>query len=229
MSKDELETAYKALQAQVQLQAKEEEYFRVQAEREADRVLHELHMEKLRAPQRKAEAERQEKQDRETFAQAAKTLRSFSVNEANFNVTVQTLGPGFSVYQIQEMVAANGATLSPPTQEELNEWDRQAIAEHNARLRSMDIPTLRKLAREAGARGPAAPQLDETQKVRAAERSLQFQPLLPDSRFKNEIIDYELVQQLSPLELKRLFQIYGSDQITARIKEWNSKVQPNLY
>jgi hypothetical protein len=50
-----------------------------------------------------------------------------------------TLGAGFSIYQIQQMVTANGATLALPIQEELKEWDREAIEAHNLRLLGADI------------------------------------------------------------------------------------------
>jgi hypothetical protein len=224
-STEELKQIEQAIVSQAVSNVAEDELIRIQAEIAAERELFRL----SREPQRKAEAERQEKRDRETFKQAARSLKSFGVTDANLSVTRSTLGPNFTVYSIQQALASNALSLSPPSQEELNEWDRAAIEANNQRLLSMDIPSLRKLAREAGARGPAAPELDQIQKVRSAERSQQFQPLTEDSRFKSEIIDYELVQQLSPLELKQLFQIYGSDQITARIKEWNSKVQRNLY
>ena len=219
MSKEELEMAHEALQAQVQLQATEEELLRIQVEREADRVLHELDMQKARESQTRGEAKAQLEADRKTFIDAAKSLRSFTVNEANFNVTRQTLGAGFSIYQIQQMLAANAAVLSPPTQQELDEWDRAAIEAHNLRLLSMDIPTLRKLAREAGARGPVAPPPDETQRIRqASDRADGYAyPVLPDE-FRDgngpeEALDAKFLKKCSKETFKFLLKRYGSAQI----------------
>jgi hypothetical protein len=218
MTLDELEEAHRV----IQLQAKEDEYLRIQVERAADKVLFELSRDREREPQRLIEEKKQLAQDRQTFADAAKTLRKFGVNEANFNVIRQTLGEGFSVYQIQEMLAANGAILSSPTQEELNEWTRQDIEAYNLALLTADLPTLRKLAREAGARGqePVAP--DETQKIRAAERNDGFQyPPLPD-----ELVIADREETLNATYLKRcprevykfLLKRYGSEQITEALR-----------
>jgi hypothetical protein len=219
MTTEQLEEAYKI----VQLQAKEEELLEIQAEREANRIWHQTEMEQAREPQRKAEAKAQLAQDRQTFADAAKTLRSFAVNEANFNVIRQTLGAGFSIYAIQQMLAGNAAVLSPPTQEELNEWDRAAIEAHNLRLLSMDIPTLRKLAREAGARGPVAPPPDETQRVRQAERADGYAyPVLPDE-FRDgngpeEALDAKFLKKCSKETFKFLLKRYGSAQIDEALR-----------
>ncbi len=221
MSKEELETAYKALQSQVQLQAKEEELLRIQVEREADRVLHELDMQKAREPQTRAEAKAQLAQDRQTFAETAKSLRSFGVTEANFNVCRTTLGEGFSAYDIQQMLAANGAVLSGPTQQEIEEWNREDVEAHNLRLLSADLPTLRNLAREAGARiaeAPAPP--DETQRVRAAERAADganYPPLPEEFRDGNgplEALDASFIKRCSRETYRWLFDHYGSAQIT---------------
>jgi len=226
MSFEQLEQAHQALISHQELEAKEEELLRIQAESAADAAMHLYYRQKEREPQRKAKEKAQLEVDRKTFINAAKTLRIFGVTEANFDVCRRTLGAGFSIYQIQQMVTANGGTLSPPTQEELNEWDREAIEAHNLRLLGADIPTLRKLAREAGARIAAEPPpaaMDQVQMVRAAEKSQnnQLQPLLSDSRFKGEIIDLELVRQLDGDSLKKLIRIYGADAITARIREWS--------
>src|ERR1700730_979041 len=123
---EQLEEAYKT----IQLEATEEEYLRIGAERAAERALHELHTRRVREPQRKAEAERQEKQDRETFKQAARTLQSFGETEANLNVITSTLGLNFTAYSIQQALASNALSLSPPSQEELAEWTRQEIETH---------------------------------------------------------------------------------------------------
>jgi len=96
---DDLAKAQQAL-ADVQ-----EDNMRRVGEIRAEQLLHQLRMHEATEPRRKAEAVKQEKQDRRTFADAAKTIRSFAAIEANFNVIRQTLGDGFSVHQIQQMLA----------------------------------------------------------------------------------------------------------------------------
>ena len=219
MSLDELEEAYKI----IQLQGKEEQLLEIQADRAASAAMYQYHKQKEHEPRRKAEEKAQLEGDRKTFEEAAKTLRSFAVHDANFNVVRQTLGAGFSVYQIQQMVAVNGAALSPPTQQEQDEWTRQEIEAHNLRLLSADIPTLRKLAREAGARGPAAPQLDETQRVRAAERVEDIaSPPLPeefqDGNNREEVLDANFIKKCSRETLRLLIKRYGSAQVTEALR-----------
>lgn len=219
MSLDELEEAHKV----ILLQAKEEQLLEVQAERAANLAMHKYHTQQAREPQRKAEEKAQLAKDRQTFSDAAKTLRSFGMNDANFNVIRRTLGAGFSVYQIQQMVAANGAILSPATQSEQDEWERAATEAENLRLLSMDIPSLRKLAREAGARGPAAPEPDETQRVRAIEKQDgTVYPSLPDE-FRDgngpeEVLNAEFIKKCSKETLRLLIKRYGSDQINELLR-----------
>src|SRR6266700_2005884 len=223
MSKDELEMAHEALVAQFELQAREEEIFRIRADSAADQALHSFRMQKAREPQRLAEEKAQLEQDRKTFADAARTLRSFGMTIANFNLIRQTVGENFSVYKVQEMLAANGAILSGPSQQELDDWTRQDIEAHNRRLLSADIPTLRKLAREAGARGPVAPQLDETQKVRQAERvDGTVYPSLPDE-FRDgnnpeEVLDAAFIRKCSKETMRLLLKRYGADQVNEALQ-----------
>jgi len=227
MTKGELETAYQALQ----IHAAQDELLRIQAERAADRALFELDRDRQREPQRRAEAKAQLAQDRQTFAEAAKTLRTFGVTEANFNVTRQTLGAGFSIYEIQQMLAANGAVLSGPTQEEQQEWTRQDIEDHNQRLLNSDLPTLRRLAREAGAKAQAPVAPDETQRVRAAERSdgTNYPPLPDEFRDGNgpELpLDAAFVRTCSRDTLRFLFKRYGSAQVEHALRTRRSDVSP---
>jgi hypothetical protein len=228
MSKEELEEAYKVLQ----LQATEERLLEIQAERAADLAMHQYHSQQAREPQRRAEEKVQLEADRKTFAEAAKTLRSFALNEANFNLIRQTLGQGFSVFAVQQMVAANGATLSPPTQQELDEWTRQEIEAHNLRLLNADIPTLRKLAREAGAQIAARPpaQADETQRVRQAERAESniYPPLPEEIRIgdREEVLDAAFIKRCSRETYRFLMGRYGSAQITEALRTRRSDASP---
>jgi hypothetical protein len=222
MSKQELEEAYKVLQ----LQATEERLLEIQAERAADKAMFELQKRTDREPQRKREEEQQLSVDRETFADAAKTLRSFALNEANFTVIRSVLGPNFTTYSIQQAIGSNALELSPPTQQEQDEWARQEIEAHNLRLLNTDIPTLRKLAREAGAQiatRPAVPQLDETQRVRQAERSegISYPPLPDEFRDGNnpeEVLDAAFIQKCSKETMRLLLKRYGADQVNEALR-----------
>ena len=219
MTTEQLEEAYNVLQ----LQAKEEQLLEIQADRSAAAAMYQYHKQKQREPQRIAEEKAQLEADRKIFAEAAKTLRSFAMNDANFDVIRRTLGAGFSVYQIQQMVAANGATLTPPEQHELDEWTRQDIEAHNLRLLNADIPTLRKLAREAGARGPATvPQWDETQRVRQAQRDEGVTyPPLPEEFLvngKEVVLDAAFISRSSRETYRLLLNRYGSNQITEALR-----------
>ncbi len=225
LSKEQLEEAYRV----IQLQATEEKLLQIEAERAADQALHKLHVLRIREPQRRAEAKAQLEQDRATFNDAARTLQSFGLNEANFSVIRSTLGPNFTTYGIQQALAANALSLSTPTQEELNEWTHEAIKAHNSKLLSMDIPSLRKLAREAGARGAVAPLQDETQRVRQAERQGGVYPLLPDElriEDREELIDAAYIRRCPRETLRLLIKRYGSDQINEALRTRISGVNP---
>src|ERR1700731_2600124 len=148
--------------AQQELADVQEENMRRVGEIRAEQLLHQLRMHEAAEPRRKAEAVKQEKQDRRTFAHAAKTIRSFAANEANFNLIRQTLGDGFSVYQIQQMIAANGAILSPSTQQELNEWRQEEVRARQDYLKQASPEELRHAARTE-----AAAQREENQRVEA--------------------------------------------------------------
>ena len=225
MTKDQLEEAYRV----IQIQAAEEKLLQIEAERAADQALHKLHVQRIREPQRRAEAKAQLEQDRATFNDAGRTLQSFGLNEANFSVIRSTLGPNFTTYGIRQALAANALSLSPPTQEELNEWTHEAIKAHNSKLLSMDIPSLRKLAREAGARGQAAPPPDETQRVRAIENHDRSYPLLPDELRigdREELIDAAYIRRCPKEVLKSLIHKYGAPQIDEALRTRSPQTSP---
>jgi len=116
MSSEQLETAHAALQAQAQLQAQEEKLLEIQIEADVEQGLHRDRMFKS-----------YESQDRKIFGQAARSLR-FGENEANFQLIRSVIGPNFTEYRIQEAIDSNAVALSPPTQQELNEWNREQAA-----------------------------------------------------------------------------------------------------
>jgi len=224
-SAEELALVKHAIISRAKSKVAEDELIRIQAEIAVEQELFRL----SREPQRKAEAERQEKQDRATFNDAAKTLRSFGTTDANFNLIRQTLGPGFSVYQIQEMLAANGAALSGPSQQEQDNWTRQDIKAHNTALLNADIPTLRKLVREAGARGQTPPPQDETQRVRAAENQDRTYPPLPDEiriAGREELIDAAYIRRCPKEVLRALIQRFGAPQIDEALRPRSPQTSP---
>jgi len=215
-SAEELALVKQAIISRAMHKVAEDELIRINAEIAAERELFQL----SREPQRRAEAKAQLEKDRVTFNDSAKTLRSFGLNEANFGVIRSTLGPNFTTYSIQQALASNALNLSPPTQQEQDEWTRQDIKEHNQRLLNMDVPTLRKLAREAGAaRGQAAPPPDETQRVRQAEEKFYgtaYPPLPDEFRDGNgpeQVLNAEFIRKCSKETLRLLLNRYGKDQV----------------
>jgi hypothetical protein len=222
MSFEELEQAHQALISHQELGAKEEELLRIQAERAADAAMHQYYRQKEREPQAKAEAERQEKQDRETFRQACREYNISNI-EANFSLIRHTLGPNFNLYRVGLAVTSGAVGVAGATEQEQEQWRQEAIEAHNLRLLTADLPTLRKLAREAGARGPVAPQLDETQRVRQAERAdgITYPPLpeeFRDGNNREEVLDASFIKKCSKETLRLLIKRYGSAQITEALR-----------
>ncbi len=73
----------------------------IRAERIANQLWFQFQSQKETEPRRKAEEKAQLEQDQKTFNNAAKALRQFAVNQANFNVIRQTLGSDFTLSSIQ--------------------------------------------------------------------------------------------------------------------------------
>ena len=166
-------------------------------------------------------AEAQAEQDRYTFNQFARE-NGFSLVDANHQLAKSLLGSGFNSYQLSEAVSSNALSLAQASPEELERFRQEAIQAHNQRLKSMDIPALRKLAREAGARGPVAPQPDETQRIRAAERvdGTTYAPL-PDEILigdREEVLDAAFIRRCSKETLRLLLKRYGSEQINEALQ-----------
>ena len=207
-------------------EAADEELIQIQAERAAARAIHELEMSQAREPHRRAEVKAQLEQDRKTFEDAARTLRSFGVNEANFNVVRQTLGVGFSVHQIRQMLAANGAMLSPPKQQELNDWERERIERHNEMLRNADTETLRSIVRSESEQRRIQFQRDEDQRQLAAreakDQAFGFPPLPEINAATGEKLNSAYFIRLSNTDLqkfKNYIRYYGASQITRALRE----------
>lgn len=155
-----------------------------------------------------------EQQDRRTFSEAAREL-GFSVNDANFALVRETLGPGFTIGQVCKMVLANPPqALSPATDEEIAEWHRQDIKEHNRALKNADILTLKKLTREAGARaGQAPPPEDDLSAMRRRDEMLGRTVPLPVE------ITFQDIAKADPTQLRRWIQRHGEYAVTIRVRE----------
>ncbi len=168
-------------------------------------------------------AEAQAEQDRYTFNQFARE-NGFSLVDANHQLAKSLLGSGFNSYQLSEAVSSNALSLAQASPEELERFRQEAIQAHNQRLKSMDIPALRKLAREAGARGPVAPQPDETQRIRAATETFYgtaYPPLPDEFRDGNgpeQVLNAAFIKKCSKETLRLLIKRYGSDQVTEALR-----------
>jgi len=208
-------------------EAADDELIRIQAEREADRVMHQLSMAKAREPHRKAEAERLLAQDRKAFADAARTLR-FGECEANFSLLRQVLGEGnLSTYSIKQVIESGAVSLSPPTQQELTEWERERIERHNAFLKNTDVVTLRRLVREEREQKRqqvTQVQLDATQASAKQRHDLHgYVSLTPESRHRGNVIDARYVKTVDAQGLCELVKIYGDFQLNNILRYGNAQ------
>jgi hypothetical protein len=161
---------------------------------------------------KQAEA-RQQELDKQTFVEAAKTLR-FGVNDANFNLTRQLLGPGFSQHAIQQALSSNALQLSRPTQEELDQWAAQDIEAHNEALLKADPVTLRALARQESADNRAQEQQQQANEsfeaTKRRDEATGFPPLPAD-------ITKEQIRNASVERLKYWVKRFGNHQINLRL------------
>ena len=204
--------------AKVREQA-EERLLQIQATRAAESVWFQWERQQATEPQRKAQLDL----DRQTFADAAKALRTFGVNEANLNVTLQTIGPGVSIYQIREMLAANGATLSPATQRELDQWRAEDIEAHNAAIVNADHEELRARVRQEAVDSRAANPCNrpkQTANWQAARRNvtaISGFPSLPDT-WQGRQLDAAFIRGCDVPTHKLLARRFGSAQLEARLR-----------
>jgi hypothetical protein len=182
-------------------------------------------------PKKRKQAEaNQEAADRDTFNRFA-SENNFSQCESNYLLVKSVIGDGLSRHMLVSAVQSNALSLAPASPEELAQFRQDAIAAHNQKLLNMDIPSLRKLAREAGARGQAAPPLDETQRVRQAERADGVTyPVLPDEyrdgNGPEEVLDAKFIRKCSKETLKFLFKRFGSDQVEEALRTRRSDASP---
>jgi hypothetical protein len=194
----------------------EERVLRAQAERAVDFAM----FQRSREPQRKAAETAQLGLDRQTFADAAKTLRSFAVNEANFNVIRQTIGSGFSVFAIQQALSSNALQLSPPTQQELDQWESERIEQHNEALQNLDPDQLRARVRQEASESRAAAVQQEADRQLAAATArdavLGFPPL--PTHWQGHQLDASFIRTCDVPTQKLLNKRFGPAQLEARLR-----------
>jgi hypothetical protein len=223
MSLEELQQYAQLKNAAIKAAEADDRILELQAARAADRAWHEYEMSQSREPQRQAEEKAQLERDRRTFQDAAKALRTFGATEANFNVVRQALGSSFSVSQIQHLLIANPEVLSGPTQQELNDWERERIERHNAFLKNADLETLRRLARqqtEQNRQRAVQEQAMREDAARAERDRYQFYLPIPET-FQGQPLDSQFIKRCSAETLKQLIKLFGASQVTARLRGEN--------
>jgi hypothetical protein len=166
------------------------------------------------------ERDRLEPQDRKTFADAAKTLR-FGMNQANFNLIRETLGPGFDVYGIKRAIGSGQLLLTTATQSELDQWHAEAVEAHNQALHNASPTELRQAVRAEGARTALEAQAEaqkESDIAHQARDAARRYPPLPTER-NGKPLDASFIKRADKTELRYLLQRYGESAVTARLRQ----------
>jgi len=211
---------------EIVLEETEVEISRVQAERAADRIFHDLHMDKARQPQREAEHKKQLAEDRKTFDQ---TCRQYHIGgtDANFGLIRSTLGPGFTTFQIGQALRSGAVHVSPATPEEIQQWTREAEEQRVQYLRNADVVTLKNLVRQETQQKRervAQAQLDATQTSAKQRHDLHgYMPLTPESRHRGNVVDAQYIKRLDAQGLRELIRIYGDFQLTNVLRYGNAQ------
>jgi len=152
----------------------------------------------------------------------------FSECESNRLLVKSVLGQGYDSHMLAQAVQSNALSLAPASPSELEQFRQEAIKAHNQHLLNLDIPTLRKMAKESGARGQAPPPPDETQRVRAAENQGTF-PELPDELRigdRDELIDAAYIRRCPKEVLRSLIKRYGPDQVNEALRTRSPQTSP---
>ncbi len=202
---------------------KEERLLQTQAERAANRALHEWNTAQAQEPQRKAEAAALKRANRDVFLSAVKEL-GLSAAEANFSVLVAALGE-LSVFGIRDFLATNPTALVGATEKELQEREAEKIQAYNKMLRNADPITLKKLAQQEAEQRRAEHIRQEDARQRAAtkerDEALGF-PVLPTHNLETgEALDSAYFIRLSNNDMHRFrmyVKRYGSHNVTNRLR-----------
>ncbi len=187
-----------------QAELAEEEILRVQAERNADRILFQIQRQQATEPQRRAQAAQQLAKDKETFAALCRQ-QGLSECEANLNLWRRS-------QSIEGLASASA--------QELAKFREEQIEAHNEFLLNADTETLKTLAREEGAANrQAAVQTEADRQLAAAqERDSRFGfPRLPDT-WQGQKLDAAFIKNCSVETQKLLSRHFGPAQLTARLR-----------
>jgi len=171
----------------------------------------------------------QDAEERRVFHEFCRD-NGFSEVEANFSLIKSTLG-SFDQYALAQAVQSNALQgLAPASPAELEQFRQEVIEAHNLRLLNADLPTLRRLAREAGAKGPAPVAPDETQRVRAVEKQDgTVYPQLPDEiriGDREETLDAAFIKRCSVETMRFLVKRYGMAQLDEALRTRRSDASP---
>ncbi len=178
----------------------------------------------LDSEKQKRVAARQLAEDQGTFNNAAKSLRTFGINQANFNVARSTLKEGFNRYDISKALAANALQLSPPSQADLDQWAAEDVQAHNQallRVAETDPTKLRTIVKQEAEQRRAEVHQSESDRALAATRARDAAiggfPPLPET-WQGRPLDATFIRTCAPTTHKLLAKKFGNAQLTARLR-----------
>jgi hypothetical protein len=193
-----------------------EKRIQFRAARDAEKAVWQMEMEKRDKPRREAQA----KEDRETFFQAAKQYKSFSICDANFSLLRQALGEGFDIFQVAQAVRL--LNLVPATEQELAQYRAEEIQVHNEYLQNASPEELRRIIRnQVQERSHQAAQAYEQQQLQAIVARDDGFPQIPEVAADDTRLDASFFTKLSNTNLesyKQYLRKYGNANLTARLR-----------
>jgi len=182
-----------------QAELAEEAILRVQAERAADFAMFQLERQRQTAPQQTREAAKHLAKDKETFAALC---RQHGLSECDAN---------FHLFRSTHSISG----LAPASQEELVKFEQDRIETHNDALLRMDHGQLKARVREESEARQQETRDDqagrELESARQRDQYGNCRPLPPE-------ITANAIKASSAAQLKQWIRIYGSYQITTRLR-----------
>jgi len=163
----------------------------------------------------RAKAKAQLEQDQITFSDAARAIKTFGVNMANFRLTREVLGEGFSQYAIQQALASNALQLSPPSREELTQWANDSIEAHNEALLKANPEELRARVREESVARQQSTQQEQAQRQIQAETQRDAALMYPALPVE---ITSDIIKKGSPDQIKYWCRKFGHANVNARLQ-----------
>jgi hypothetical protein len=198
LNRDQLEELLaKTVQEHAQaLQQSQDALLEAKAQRAAEAALFDL---QVNAPKRQQAQQEQVNRDVQTFAAAAKELRTVGITEANFTILLESIGQGFTLEAAKAFIEHSGSTMmSAPSRHELAQWSmqddqqcKQAEADRVTRLKHMPHEQLREEVRQSGQEAhAAAAQAHAQQQIQAMEQKCDGQfPPIPTHNANGEAMD----------------------------------------